>query len=1391
MSINLYKKKTINNQPVLEELLSKSTDTVDNKPLVYDSATDNVKSTDDLTVNSVTASCFHGPLDGTAKNATCFDNKTYAEACADILLGTAANATCFAGKTCTEWKDIIKTTCVDNAALATNATCFNGCTYSEACTDIRNGLATQACADAIQNCADYIQSCVSAIESKIPAQASASNQLADKDFVNSSITTNTANFRGTYARVDELPSTGNTNNDYAFVCSLNTTTGNYIYDRYKWVASDSCWVCEYELNTTGFTAEQLASINSGITSNLVAKITDVYDNTVTVCMNGECKGSFSLNQNTDVCIDLGDSIRNACNANYATTAAQASEATNATKFDNKTYNEAYSDIRTGTVRSVKIGTSNAITPDGTGLVCLPAYPTTMDNAICFNGCTYEQAKADFRDYTPDLATCAINIARCTANSGSCYLALFDGNTAVSNASLYVSNAKQISFCPATGCLSTCYVRGISGIIAGNPIGCTSSVLGQSGTNVSSGTLNLYTASPSIGFHVNDSAAISQSITATCGNLRVCVNNRTGCDDFTEFANFDFKSDGTFTGAYTICASTNVYSAGCPVVTTGTLPTVAPGYNCTGTSNYVVTTMVCCAKGVCRNQATTGTCHLALFADKTAIANADAYVSNACELTYAPATGDMKNSGHLCAGYMYSISPSYSWDTYKYIKISRLKNPSVILARSYNSTYQIAIDEVPSVTANGDYGIKGFASDTGNSIWLKTIGYVSIEFFSSAPLSFEEQDTAPSGVTFIEPTRIGAKVETTATTSNANYFLTFVDSNNETAASEDVYTDAGLYYNPSNHTLITTCVSGTCKVVTPKVEAGGNLTLSTDVNNTQYCMCLCGSNGVLYNPQGYNVPSSHAVGSGDDAMIYGGILNDNLSSVNCLCSYRSIVGTSSIANAWYNVISIRHVNGSGDGTCYGVALYQQARTLDHWCYKQQVNGTWQGENQLIDSTGGQTINGTLNATGTISSCTRFLVHPDQMVPENTNYPGVLAGTATYGWGYNGGAYIGHLNANHDEWWGFATFGFYNFEDNTICSAICVDRFGTLFANTICGNLCGNATYFGGCTYAQAKADILSGIATTSEFTCINDVNLGAQNILMTSSTGTLGVVNASTGTNACPLTFNPATGVLCAKCFCGNVTASGQIDCSVAIKRYQATTGNCHIALFNGNTAIDNACAYVSSGCTLTFNPSTGELGLTSLKVCNMTVASSSATPISLTCGSYKVEIGDHDDISIGFAACANGLCSIAIGCGANAPQPRTIAIGCGAYTKYGPYLGVLIDCNVVYSTGASAHFRFGGSVPQSEIYCTLACLGKEHSPMWPIGCGCTYCGRHMVPAKWILRSGDCSNAGSWISWDGDGNIDLTGTVVGSDHAISGTSTTSLGARIEIWADWPFTYWQIV
>ena len=120
----------------------------------------------------------------------------------------------------------------------------------------------------------------------IPSAATSSNQLADKNWVNSSISTNTANFKGTFDVVSDLGLTtsastsqvatalaskisGATNNDYCFVSyDLSTDPGNVDkYERYKY--NGSAWAYEYTLNNSSFTADQWAAINSGITSTLV------------------------------------------------------------------------------------------------------------------------------------------------------------------------------------------------------------------------------------------------------------------------------------------------------------------------------------------------------------------------------------------------------------------------------------------------------------------------------------------------------------------------------------------------------------------------------------------------------------------------------------------------------------------------------------------------------------------------------------------------------------------------------------------------------------------------------------------------------------------------------------------------------------------------------------------------------------------------------------------------------------------------------------------------------------------------------------------------------------------------------------------------------------------
>ena len=137
-----------------------------------------------------------------------------------------------------------------------------------------NKLATAS--DVSANASD-----ISAIEAKIPAQASAQNQLADKAFVNSSIGTNTANYISNngqpFTSVAQLEAYSGTvtNNDYAFVTGTDAA-GNVYYDRYKATVSGASvsWAKEYRLNNSSFTAAQWAAISSGITAAKVAQ----YDN---------------------------------------------------------------------------------------------------------------------------------------------------------------------------------------------------------------------------------------------------------------------------------------------------------------------------------------------------------------------------------------------------------------------------------------------------------------------------------------------------------------------------------------------------------------------------------------------------------------------------------------------------------------------------------------------------------------------------------------------------------------------------------------------------------------------------------------------------------------------------------------------------------------------------------------------------------------------------------------------------------------------------------------------------------------------------------------------------------------------------------------------------------
>ena len=125
------------------------------------------------------------------------------------------------------------------------------------------------------------------IQDLIPATANQNNPLVDQGFVNSSIQTATAYFRGDWATWADVPTdpaqypadaTGNRTpiaNDYMVVITDEQENGGTWRYKYTGVWSEQGkdgWLPEYQVNETPLTAAQLAALNSGVTAQAVSDI---------------------------------------------------------------------------------------------------------------------------------------------------------------------------------------------------------------------------------------------------------------------------------------------------------------------------------------------------------------------------------------------------------------------------------------------------------------------------------------------------------------------------------------------------------------------------------------------------------------------------------------------------------------------------------------------------------------------------------------------------------------------------------------------------------------------------------------------------------------------------------------------------------------------------------------------------------------------------------------------------------------------------------------------------------------------------------------------------------------------------------------------------------------
>lgn len=135
------------------------------------------------------------------------------------------------------------------------------------------------------------QTNISTIDGKIPSAATSSNQLADKQYVDNAIQTNSAHFRGNWSTWTNVPSDANdypadddgnktpTTNDYMVVQDASGYTEETLVGAWQFTYTGlwstngkSGWLPRFQINESALTPAQQAALDSGANSTNIAQI---------------------------------------------------------------------------------------------------------------------------------------------------------------------------------------------------------------------------------------------------------------------------------------------------------------------------------------------------------------------------------------------------------------------------------------------------------------------------------------------------------------------------------------------------------------------------------------------------------------------------------------------------------------------------------------------------------------------------------------------------------------------------------------------------------------------------------------------------------------------------------------------------------------------------------------------------------------------------------------------------------------------------------------------------------------------------------------------------------------------------------------------------------------
>jgi len=151
---------------------------------------------------------------------------------------------------------------------------------------------------ALQTDSTDLEDRIEDIEDLIPTQTTDQNQLADKAFVNSSITNMASRYITYDASGSAFPTRAAllgattvynqgaavtpTTNDYAVVTADEGNNG----EQWRWLFDGTQWDAQYRINDAPFTSAQTQALNSGITSALVSTLQGLPDANTIVLTSG-------------------------------------------------------------------------------------------------------------------------------------------------------------------------------------------------------------------------------------------------------------------------------------------------------------------------------------------------------------------------------------------------------------------------------------------------------------------------------------------------------------------------------------------------------------------------------------------------------------------------------------------------------------------------------------------------------------------------------------------------------------------------------------------------------------------------------------------------------------------------------------------------------------------------------------------------------------------------------------------------------------------------------------------------------------------------------------------------------------------------------------------------